>query len=93
MVIGLFRARLHLHSPQSLKDKRSIIKRLINHLRKNHNCAVGETGFQDHWQTAELSIVTVYAQKEQVESLFTLIEKELVSHPDWELALKEIEFL
>ena len=93
MVIGLFRVRLNLLVPQSLKEKRGILKRLINHLRKTHNCAVAETGFQDYWQTAELAIVTVYAQKEQVESLFTLIEKELVSHPDWKLALQEIEFL
>lgn len=85
--------RLHLPQTHSLKEKRSILKRLIHRLRTQYNCAVGETEFQDVWQTAELAIVTVYAQKAQVESLLDKLEKELGNSEDYELAMQEIEFL
>jgi uncharacterized protein YlxP (DUF503 family) len=93
MIIGLLRVKLHLPFTHSLKEKRSILKRLINRLRSNYNCAVGETSFQDIWQTAELSIVTVYAEKAMVESLLVSIEKEFANQDDYELVMQEIEFL
>ena len=93
MVIGLLRVRLHLPFTHSLKEKRSILKRLIHRVRTNYNCAVSETGFQDTWQTAELAFVTVYAAKPQVESLFVSLEKEFVDQDDFELTQQEIEFL
>lgn len=93
MVIGLLRVRLHLPYTHSLKEKRSILKRLIHRLRTNYNCAVGETAYQDTWQTAELAMVTVYAEKPMVESLLKKLEKEFDNSEDFELAQQEIEFL
>ena len=93
MVIGLLRVRLHLHSTHSLKEKRSILKRLIHRLRTSHNCAVAETGFQDTWQTAELAIVTVYAEKTVTEALLKKLEREFDNNDDFDLAMQEIEFL
>lgn len=93
MVIGLLRVRLHLPFSHSLKEKRSILKRLIHRLRSHYNCAVAEVDFQDHWQTAELALVTVYAEKSMVQSLLQKLEKELGKGEDFELALQEIEFL
>lgn len=93
MVIGLLRVRLQLPFTHSLKEKRSVLKRVIHQLRTNNNCAVAETGFQDYWQTAELAIVTVYAEKPMVESLLKKLEKELGKGEDFELAMQEIEFL
>lgn len=93
MVIGLLRVRLHLPFTHSLKEKRSVLKRVIHRLRTNYNCAVAETAFQDHWQTAELAMVTVYAEKVMVENLLKRLEKELGKSEDFELAMQEIEFL
>lgn len=93
MVIGLLRVRLHLPFTHSLKEKRSILKRLIHRLRTNYNCAVAETEFQDHWQTAELAMVTVYAEKATTEKLLKSLEREFSNSDDFELAMQEIEFL
>lgn len=93
MVIGLLRVRLHLPFVHSLKEKRSVLKRLIHRLRTSHNCAVAETDFQDTWQTAELAMVTVYAEKPMVESLLRLLEKEFEGQEDFMVAAQEIEFL
>jgi uncharacterized protein YlxP (DUF503 family) len=93
MVIGLLRVRLHLPQCHSLKEKRSILKRLIHRLRTNQNCAVAETNFQDTWQTAELSAVTVYAEKSTVESLLLSLERQMEGQDDFEVVAREIEFL
>jgi uncharacterized protein YlxP (DUF503 family) len=54
---------------------------------------VAETAFQDAWQTAELCVVTVYAEKPMVESLFHKLESELAKGEDFEVAMQDIEFL
>lgn len=93
MVIGLLRVRLHLPMCHSLKEKRSVVKKLVHRLRTGHNCAAAETDFHDTWQTAELAVVTVYAEKSNVESLFHSLEKTLDNQDDFEVVAREIEFL
>ena len=44
MFIGVLNAGLYLSEPQSLKDKRRIIKSLIERLKNKYNVAVAETG-------------------------------------------------
>ncbi len=93
MVMGLMRVRLHIPFSHSLKDKRSVLKRLIHALRTKHNCAVGEIEDQDLWQSSVLAIVTVYAAREQVESLFVSLQKELARGEEYELLATDVEYL
>lgn len=93
MIIGLLRVHLHLPHSHSLKEKRSVIKRLIHKLRTNYNCAVAEIDDNDLWQSAVFAITTVYKNKKQVESLFDLITKELDNGEDFQLLEHQIEFL
>lgn len=93
MVIGLLRVQLHIPMCHSLKEKRSVLKRVIHRLRVNNNCAVAETGLHEHWQSAELSMVTVYSEKSAVESLLTRLENMLDEEEDFEVAARELEFL
>jgi len=93
MIIGLLRLRLHLPGCHSLKEKRSVLKKIIHRLRSSHNCAVAETDHQDLWQSAELAIVTVYAEKSAAESLLEMIRKEMDRQEDFEVVAQDIEFL
>lgn len=93
MVIGSLRVRLHIPGANSLKDKRSVIKKTIHRLRSHLNCAVAEVDDQDVWRSAVLAIVTVYAQKDQVESLFTAVLRDLNTAADFEVAEQDIEIL
>ncbi|HKE98311.1 MAG TPA: DUF503 domain-containing protein [Actinomycetes bacterium] len=58
MFIALLRVELRLHDSASLKDKRSVVKRLVADLRKL-NCAVAEVEHQDLRQRATLAVATV----------------------------------
>jgi len=93
MVIGLLRVRLHIPFSHSLKDKRSVLKRTIHALRSTFNCAVAEIDDQDLWQSAVLGICTVYANKEQVDSLFVAVQRQLSTGEDFELVDQQIEIL
>lgn len=93
MVMALLRVRLHIPFSHSLKDKRSVIKKTIHHLRTSYNCAVSEVDDQDLWQSAVLAIVTVYAQREQVDSLFRAIERDLSTGEDYEMIEHLVEIL
>lgn len=62
-MIGLLTVEFFIYEAQSLKDKRSVVQKVVNRLRQRFNLAVSETGFQDLWQRAEISMVTVSSDK------------------------------
>jgi len=59
MVVGILKITLRLTGVHSLKEKRSLLKPLINRLRRSLNISVAETGENDKWQIAELSVACV----------------------------------
>lgn len=67
MLVCVIRIKIHLYSPQSLKDKRSIIKSLIARVRHKYSLAIAETADQDLWQSSELGIALVGNQKSLLE--------------------------
>jgi uncharacterized protein len=60
MVVALLSLECHLPMARSLKDKRMVIRSLIDRLGR-FNVALAETAHQDVWQRAGLTIVTVAA--------------------------------
>ncbi len=68
MVVGLLTLELHVGGSHSLKEKRMVLRRLKDRLRK-FNVAVSEVDHHDLWQRAALALVTVgtdqaYADRE-----------------------------
>lgn len=59
MVIGVLHIELILHQCQSLKDKRSVMRKIQGRIRSTFEVSVAEVGSQDLWQHGELGIVTV----------------------------------
>ncbi|MGN8644955.1 DUF503 domain-containing protein [Gracilibacillus sp. HCP3S3_G5_1] len=80
---------IFLYECQSLKDKRSVLKRVKNRLRKELNIAIAELDFQDLWQRSKLGVVTVTQSSEIGEQIiqqalriidsFTEIERTLTN--------------
>jgi hypothetical protein len=59
LVIGALHLELILHQCQSLKDKRSALRKIQSRIRNAFEVSVAEVGGQDLWQRAEIGIVTV----------------------------------
>lgn len=65
---------LHLHAPQSLKEKRGIVKRIIQQLRKEFLCAISETGAHDSWQRAQISLALIGSDSATLDRVSKSIE-------------------
>ncbi len=59
MVIGVLRVALSLPGSHSLKEKRQVLKSLLDRLHNQFNVAAAEVAFQDNWQRAELAVACV----------------------------------
>jgi uncharacterized protein YlxP (DUF503 family) len=67
---------LRLDGAHSLKDKRHTVKSLKDRLRNKFNVAVAEIEYQDLWQRALISAVTVSGDHAHAEQVLQLVERE-----------------
>lgn len=93
MHIILARYHLHLPTSHSLKDKRSILKRILHHLRTTHNASVAEVGDHDAWQHTDLAVVACGLLREPLERMERDIAERLETDPDAQLGESSIEWL
>lgn len=59
MVIGVLVVDLYIPQSTSLKEKRSVLKRLKSRIRNKFNVSVSEIGDQDVWKRARLGVVHI----------------------------------
>ena len=59
MVVGVLRLTLYIHGAASLKDKRQVLRKVIDRLRARFNVSVAEVGDNDIWQRAVVGITAV----------------------------------
>lgn len=78
MLVCVIRVELYLPGIHSLKEKRRVIKSLIERIKKKFNAAIAEVGQQDIWQTCHLGIALVGNRKglleREMEKILNLIE-------------------
>jgi uncharacterized protein len=75
VVIGVIGWDLQIHEAHSLKDKRAVVKSLKDRLRAKLNVSVAETGQQDLWQRAELTVSVVATDGRQANSILDSADK------------------
>ena len=81
MIIGVRSFELHLAGAHSLKDKRSVLKSLKDRLHNEFNVSVAETGRNDAWQSAELTVCLVSADRRHAESILESVDRFVASNP------------
>ncbi len=69
MIIGACTVELYLPGNGSLKEKRNTLKPLLLRLRKQFNLATAEVDHHDHWQSAQIALVTVSTDASYVQGL------------------------
>jgi uncharacterized protein YlxP (DUF503 family) len=69
MVVGLAVLELHIPEAMSLKDKRRVVKSLIERLHQRLRVSVAETAFHDLHQRAEIGIAAVASAEGQASRL------------------------
>lgn len=59
MIIYLAEVECLLYDTHSLKEKRSIIRKVTKRIQNNFNVSISEVDYYDLWQRTTLAIVTV----------------------------------
>jgi len=68
MTIGLARVTLFVAGSHSLKEKRSVVRRLKDLVTQKFNVSIAEVGENDVWQRAVLGLALVGNERRFVES-------------------------
>ena len=76
MVIALLSIDLHVPGSRSLKDKRMVLRRIKDRLKK-FNVAVSEVEHQDLWQRAALAVVTVSSDQQHADRELAAVADEI----------------
>ena len=61
MIVGISVFELHLPVSRSLKDKRRVVKSLIDRVHQRYRVSIAETDFHDLHQRAEIAVAVVAA--------------------------------
>ena len=56
MLVGAAVVEIHVHGSQSLKQKRGVVRSIIQRVRNRFNLSVAEVGGQGTWQRASLGL-------------------------------------
>jgi hypothetical protein len=59
MVIGVCRLHLRIPENHSLKEKRHVVRKVIDRVRHRFNVAISEVEDNDLWQRAQIGFCTV----------------------------------
>ena len=79
MHVGVCRVTLRIEASSSLKDKRQVVRSLVERLRRRYNVAIAEVESQDSWRTAVLGIVVVSNQAAHADQQMARIVEDIES--------------
>jgi uncharacterized protein YlxP (DUF503 family) len=89
----LVQVELYLPSCHTLKEKRSVMKPLMNRIRNDFNVSAAETDHHDVWQSAALAFVAVSNERPVLERIERDLEDMLESHGDFSVVGWQREWL
>jgi uncharacterized protein YlxP (DUF503 family) len=69
MLIGLSVFELHLPHSRSLKEKRKVVKGVVDRLHERYRVSVLESGFHDLHQRAEVSVAYLAGSESELDRM------------------------
>lgn len=85
MVVGVLVADVLLGDVHSLKEKRGVVRPIVAELRRRYEVAAAETGEQELYRRAELSVALVAGDHAHVVDVLAECERLVAGRPEIEL--------
>jgi uncharacterized protein len=82
MVVGVLHAECGLPGTQSIKDKRRIVKSILDRLHNRFNVAAAEVTHQESWRRAGLAVACVSTDVRHADAVLARVARELEHHGD-----------
>jgi uncharacterized protein YlxP (DUF503 family) len=93
MHIGTLTIVLYLHDTESLKDKRQIVKSLVETLRRKFNISIAEIDDLDKWRKATIGVAFVSNDAAHVNRVLDKVLDSVESVPEIEVGETSLEML
>jgi uncharacterized protein len=93
MIIGVAVCECIINDAHSLKEKRSVLQRILTRMKQKHNVSVSEVDYQDVWQRTKIAIAVVTSSRVSTEKELQNTLKFMDSFPEMERTITDIEWL
>lgn len=93
MVVGISVFELHIPGARSLKQKRKVVKGLIDRIHHRFRVSIAETDFHDLHQRSELGIAVVALDETNGRRLMDKIRELIDSEPESMLSFWDPQYL
>jgi uncharacterized protein YlxP (DUF503 family) len=87
------RLELHIPTSRSLKEKRAVLRPIVEGLRHRFQISVAEVGYQDKWQRALIGMAVVSDSYSHAGEVVDSVERWVWSKPDVEVTRFEREWV
>ncbi|HKE14390.1 MAG TPA: DUF503 domain-containing protein [Kofleriaceae bacterium] len=88
MIVALARLSLYIPHSHSLKEKRAVVRRLVDRMQARFKLHVAEVGGQDTWQRAVLGFALVGGDAQKVSQLADEVLRAIESMAEGELSVE-----
>jgi uncharacterized protein YlxP (DUF503 family) len=85
----MVRFQLHIPQSRSLKEKRAVVRPIVEGLRHRFSLSVAEIGHQDKWQRATIGLAVVSDSPAHAAEVVDAVERWVWSRPDVEVSAFE----
>lgn len=93
MHVAGYEVEIRIPAAQSLKDRRRVVRSLLDGARQRFSVSAAEVGGQDTWQRATLGFAVVGSEAHLVEQVVDELDRFLWSRPDIEVVDAALRWL
>lgn len=93
MVVGILTIALDIPGANSLKDKRQVLKSLIENIRNKFNVSAAEIAENDVWRRAVIGVACVSNDNGMANRILDKVGDYIESNPMVNVTSVELEFL
>ena len=85
MVVGALAFELHLPEVHSLKEKRAVVRPIVEGARNRFAVSAAEVDHQDLWQRASVAMAVVSGTESQARDVLDAVDRFVWSFPEVEV--------
>ena len=93
MHVAVVQCELHIPTSRSLKEKRAVLRPIVEGLRHRFQISVAEVGYQDKWQRSLIGMAVVSDSYSHAVEVIDNVERWVWSKPEIEVTRFETEWV
>ncbi|MGD9487928.1 MAG: DUF503 domain-containing protein [Calditrichaceae bacterium] len=92
MFVGVLTTEILIPGSASLKDKRVVLNRIRDRVRKKYNVSVAEIDYNDKWQRSLIAFAIVSSDKSFTDQMMQKIFRDLDNEMEFEIIKYQFDY-